>query len=335
VTTLLPDPLAELRRTRPIAPPAVRERVRQISARQEAPTRRITGSLTWRRALLVLVPAVLAVVVGGVVLSGRNSEERPLGAEALPGTVTHGAVKAAPFSNQAQGTAGAARDTALPPSRTRLQDYDASLTLRVKNADALSDASKRALAIARSLGGYASAVSVDVEKGEGDASIRLRIPVQNVQRAVTRLSELGTITRESVHVRDLQAGVDQLDQRISRLQKQLRALRAQEQTDAVKRQIAALTAQVERLQRGRGATVRDAHFATVDLSMTTREQPKAKQHHEPGPLHGAWVALTWMGIAALYALIVGAPVLLVAALVFLAWRTIRRRRVEHLLSESG
>jgi len=334
VTTLLPDPLAELRRTRPIAPPAVRERVRQISARHAAPTRRITESLTWRRALLVLVPAVLAVVVGGVVLSGRDSGQRSLGAEVVTGSGTHGAVKGLPFSTQAQAPT-AARDAALPPSRTRLQDYDASLTLKVKNADALSDASKRALAIARSLGGYASAVTVDVKKGEGDASIRLRIPVQNVQRAVTRLSELGTITGESVHVRDLQAGVDQLDRRIARLQKQLRALRSQEQTDVVKRQITALTAQVERLQRGRGATVRDAHLATVDLSMTTREQPKAKQHHEPGPLHGAWVALTWMGIAALYALIVGAPVLLLAGVVFLAWRTIRRRRVEHLLSESG
>lgn len=333
MTTLLPDPLAELRRTRPSAPPAVRERVRQISARQEAPGRRSTESLTWRRALLVLVPAVLAVVVGGVVLSGRDNEQRSLGTEVVAGTVTHGAVKAAPFSNQ--GAVGAARDAALPPSRTRLQDYDASLTLKVKNADALSDASKRALAIARSLGGYASAVSVDVRKGEGDASIRLRIPVQNVQRAVARLSELGTITGESVHIRDLQAGVDQLDRRIARLQKQLRALRAQEPTDAVQRQIAALTAQVERLQRGRGTTVRDAHLATVDLAMTTREQPKAKKQHEPGPLHGAWVALAWMGIGVLYALIVGAPVLLLAALVFLAWRTIRRRRVEHLLSESG
>jgi hypothetical protein len=332
VTTLLPDPLAELRRTRPSAPPAVRERVRQISARHEVAARRITP----RRALLVLVPAVLAVVVGGVVLSGRDSGQRSVGAEVLSNSGTHGAMeKSVPFSTTQPSVAGAARDAALPPSRTRLQDYDASLTLKVKNADALSDASKRALAIARSLGGYASAVSVDVQKGEGDASIRLRIPVQNVQRAVVRLSELGTITGESVHIRDLQAGVDQLDRRIARLQKQLRALRAQEPTDAVQRQIAALTAQVERLQRGRGTTVRDAHLATVDLAMTTREQPKAKKHHEPGPLHGAWVALAWMGIGVLYALIVGAPVLLLAALVFLAWRTIRRRRVEHLLSESG
>ncbi len=55
-------------------------------------------------------------------------------------------------------TDGAALDaaTAVPPSRTRVQDYDASLSLRLKNANALSDASKQALAVARSLGGFAS-----------------------------------------------------------------------------------------------------------------------------------------------------------------------------------
>ncbi len=171
----------------------------------------------------------------------------------------------------------------MPPSRTRLQDYDATLSLKVKDADALSNATKRALAVARSLGGYASAVSVDVQKGEGDATIRLRVPVGNVQRAVERLSALGTITGESVAIRDLQAGVDALDKRITRLQKRLAVLRAQEQTAAVKRQIASLTAQVERLQRGRAGTVREARLATVDLSMTTREAPKPPKKHESRP----------------------------------------------------
>ena len=335
MTTSLPDPLAELRRTRPTAPAALREHVRAIAARRDEPRGRLFGALTLRRALVVLVPAVLAVAVGGIALSRHGTSAGPVAGRV--GTATLGKAETAtpvPVPLRAQA-GGAARDAALPPSRTRLQDYDATLSLHVKNAEALSDASKRALAIARSLGGYATSISVAVEKGDGDAAIRLRIPVQNVQRAVAGLSELGTITGESVHVRDLQAGVDQLDRRIARLQKQLRALRAQEQTDAVKRAIASLTSQVERLQRGRSATVRDSRLATVDLTMTTREQAKPRQHHEPGPLHGAWVALTWMGIGALYALVVGAPVVLLAALVFLAWRVVRRRREEQLLSESG
>ena len=69
MTTSLPEFTAELRRSRPTAPPALRERVREIVARREMPSRR----LTWRRGLVVLAPAVLAVIVGGVIFS-RNDQ---------------------------------------------------------------------------------------------------------------------------------------------------------------------------------------------------------------------------------------------------------------------
>jgi uncharacterized small protein (DUF1192 family) len=338
VTTSLPEFTAELRRSRPTAPPAVRERVREIAARREERTRR----LTWRRSLIVLVPAVLAVVVGGVIFSRddqRNTAVQGGAAEKSTALTQRAAPKTfgtATVPTSTSGSAGAALDAAkLPPSRTRLQDYDASLALRVKNANALSDASKRALAIARSLGGFASVVSVNVAKGEGDATIRLRVPIPNVQRAIERLSSLGTITGESVQIRDLTAGVNALDRRIARLQKQLRSLRAQKRAAEVERRIASLTAQVERLQRSRSNTVRVARLATIDLAMTTREDAKPPKKDEPGPLHGALVALAWLGIGALYALIVGGPLVLVAALGWLAWRVVRRRREERLLSESG
>ena len=340
MTTSLPELTAELRRTRPAASPAVREHVREIASRRQEPLRRLAlPSLTLRRSLAVLVPAAVAVVVGGIVLSGGGRQgDRETAVPAAAGGAAR-AEKTTPQTLNAQPrpVAGTALDSGLsvPPSRTRLQDYDATLSLKVKDADALSNATKRALAVARSLGGYASAVSVDVQKGEGDATIRLRVPVGNVQRAVERLSALGTITGESVAIRDLQAGVDALDKRIARLQKRLAVLRAQEQTAAVKRQIASLTAQVERLQRGRAGTVREARLATVDLSMTTREAPKPAKKHESSPLDGAWTALAWMGIGALYALIVGGPVIVLGLLAWLVWRLVRRRRDEQLLGQSG
>ena len=89
------------------------------------------------------------------------------------------------------------------------------------------------------------------------------------------------------------------------------------------------------MQRGRGNTVRDARLATIDLSMTTREDAKPPKKDEPGPLHGALVALGWIGIGALYALIVGGPLVLLGVLGWLVWRLVRRRREERLLSESG
>ncbi len=342
MTTSPLDPIAELRRTRPVAPESLRLRVRAIA--EDAPETTPAGPgrrLTWRRAIVVLVPAVLAVVVGGIVFSrGGGGNEQLAGREAGSG----GAATAAPqralekqqhvFGAVTTPSVGSgALDSALAPapSTTRIQDYDASLRLKLKDADALSSATKRALAVARSLGGFASSVDVNVEKGEGDASIRLRVPVRNVQKAVARLSDLGTIVGESLAIRDLQAGVNAVDRRIARLQKQLRDLRAQEQTPEIQRRIAALTQQVERLQRSRASTVRDARLATVQLDLTTREAAKPKPRSEPGPLHGAWTALTWIGIGALYALIVGGPFLLLALVGWLGWRWLRRRRERDLL----
>jgi hypothetical protein len=110
--------------------------------------------------------------------------------------------------------------------------------------------------------------------------------------------------------------VNAADRRIARLQRRLAALRAQSQTPVLQRRIAALTAQVERLQRGRAGTVRQARLATIQLELTTRipaATPKPAEH------------------GALYALIVGGPVLLLGIVLWLAWRVSRRRSERKLL----
>ena len=62
--------------------------------------------------------------------------------------------------------------------------------------------------------------------------------------------------------------------------------------------------------RTQAATIRAAHYATVQLHLET---PPAAQpvHHGHGPLHGLGVAFRWIGIGAVYVLALGAP--LVAA----------------------
>ena len=130
------------------------------------------------------------------------------------------------------------------PNRNRLQNYDAYLRLRVHDGRAVSDATKRAQAIARSLGGYASLLAVSTAGRDGDATIRLRVPIGHVQDAVTRLAALGTIVAEQVQIQDLTAHVNAVDRTIARLQKRLAELRAQEQTDQVKRQIDGLTREI-------------------------------------------------------------------------------------------
>jgi hypothetical protein len=153
-----------------------------------------------------------------------------------------------------------------------------------------------------------------------------------VQEAVIRLSALGTITGEQVDLQDLQAGINATGREIARLQRRLAVLRAQPQTPATQRKIAALTARIASLQRGTADTRRSAHYATVSLHLATPATAKHTAHH--GPLHGLAVAARWIGIGAVYALALGLPALLLVALGWLAVRTIRRRRENELLSRS-
>jgi hypothetical protein len=314
-----PDFLDELRRARPAAPPELRERVLELAATRPPSRRRIT----WRRALIVAIPAMLAVAAAAIV-TGRHSTQR---------VVQHGeAVRgSAPQRTLTLPQNAASGDVAIAPSPSRLQDYDAYLRLRVHDPDELSAATKKALAIARRLGGHASSVSVSVAGGQGDATLRLRIPIGHVQEAVARLSALGRITAENVSIRDVQPGVDATDRQIARLQKQLRDLRAEPQTPPVTRRIAALTSLVERLQRGRASTVHTARLATVSVELTTRKPAPQPKHHHPGPLDGAFDALRWIGVAALYGLIVGGPFVLLALAGWVIVRKLRRRAEDRLL----
>ncbi len=317
MTMSQPDALAELRAHRPVAPAEVRERVRSIAAAAPGPSRRYRP--TWRRAALVVAPAAVALIAAAIALhSGEPRQQVERGGAA---TVVE---------TLAPATKGLDRAVAPAPSRTRLQDYDAFLRLRVGDGEAVSDATKRALVIARSLGGFPVSVSVDVGGAGGDATLRLRVPIGRVQEAVARLSALGTILGEQVRIRDVQAGANAVDRRIARLQRRLRELRADPQTDETKRQIDALTREVERLQRGRATAVRQARLATVSVELTTRE-PVAPETSDHGPLHGAWTALTWVGIAALYGLIVGGPFVALAVAGWLVWRLGRRRAEARLL----
>jgi len=324
-----PDLLTELRAARPAAPPELRKRVRALSPAPPVRRRR----LSWRLGLVVALAGAIAVVAAVV----ATRDERT--AQPTPELVSGNATAPA----QAKGYPGGQRDAAAPfsttskgavpaPSRDRLQNYRAYLELRVASAADVSEASRRAQSITRALGGYVLAVTVDARGKKGSAQLSLRVPRQNVQEAVARLSQLGTIVAENVQVQDIQTQVNANDRRIDRLQQRLRDLRAKEQTDEVKRQLEALTKQIQRLQRTRAATVREAHYATIQLDLATKKAAAAKHDNGPGPLHGLGVAFTWIGIGAVYALALGTPFVVLLVLLWLAARAVRRRREEALLS---
>ena len=333
------DALAELRAHRPAAPAEVRERVRLIAAGESRRPRRF--GFTWRRATLVLAPALVVAIVGAIALRGGGQSRQELAVRhgAARSDTAQGVEKSPPRAIGAKPSQGGALnslDALAPPAPNakRVQDYDAYLRLRVHDSAAVSSATKRAQAIARSLGGYASLLDVSTGGRDGDATIRLRVPIGHVQDAVTRLAALGTIVGEQVQIQDLTAHVSAVDRLIARLQRRLAGLRAQEQTDEVKRQIAGLTREIEQLQRGRAGTIAQARMATVTVELTTRSAVVPAKSSHSSRLDGAWTALGWIGVGALYALIVGGPFVVLALLVWVAWRVTSRRAEARLLAES-
>ena len=314
------DLVAELRAARVAAPSEVRARVRLIAAADTTPTQRHT--FTWRRALVIAVP-VAAAIAAAIVLN-RPSHKPQAVAPVYRAAIAHGSAATAP-RKQSPGLAPA-------PSPTRVQRYGAYLALRVPTPDGVSTGVKRALQITRSLGGYAGSVHATTAGASGSADLTLRIPRTHIQDAVTRLSAIGTITAEQVDLQDLQTGLNATGRTIDRLQRRLAALRAQPQTAVTDRRIAALVGQIQALQRAEAATIRTARYGTVRLHLGTAAPKPAPAHH--GPLHGLRVVFRWLGIGAVYALALGAPLILLMWLAWIVTRTIRRHREDALLSRS-
>jgi hypothetical protein len=318
------DLAAELRAARITAPAEVRERVRLIAADDTTPTRRFT----WRRALVVALPVAAAVAATIVFTrpSGEHTTFQRTKAAADKG-VLHGQRAAAP-------QVGAPGATLAPLSvPNRLEQFEATLSLRVPTADGVSSAMQRALRIARSYGGYPVYVDAGSQAKRASADLTLKVPRTHVREAMRRLAALGTITAEHLDVQDVTAGVNETDRTIARMQHQLAELRKLEQTPTVQRKIAQLTASVVRLQRQRATTVRNAHFATINLHLATPARVAVQHHVHHGPLHRLGTALIWLGIGAIYVVVLGTPVLLAVVLLWFAARAVRRWREDALLSQ--
>jgi hypothetical protein len=310
------DLVAELRAAHVEAPSEVRERVRLVAAGAPAPPRRIT----WRRALVVVVP--VAAAIAATIVFTRPAKQQQAVLEANRPARLQPKVGAA--------TDKAAKAFAVPSPTNRVQKYQATLSLRVEHARDVSDGVKRALRITTSLGGYSSSVRAETHGSRAVADLTLRIPRAQIQEAMAKLAQLGTITDENVSTVDQTAVLNNTDREIARLQKQLATLRAEPKSDDSDRRIAALVKRIETLQRGEATTRRNAHFATVHLHLET-PLVTLVQKHGHGPLHGVGVALTWLGIGAVYALAIGVPIAVLLGLVWLGARTVRKRRENALL----
>src|SRR5690349_23239201 len=110
------DLVAELRAAHVVAPPEVRERVRLVAAGAPAPPRRVT----WRRALVVVVP-VAAAIAATIVFTRPSKQHQSVLEANTPARLSpsHGVA-----------TDRAAKAFAVPSATNRGQKYEATLSLR-------------------------------------------------------------------------------------------------------------------------------------------------------------------------------------------------------------
>jgi hypothetical protein len=183
-----------------------------------------------------------------------------------------------------------------------------------------------------------AASDIDTEGNEGRAALALRVPVGRVEDAVVRLGELGTVTGERVATVDLQTGIDQRDLRVERLERAIRELQLRlasgtltpEEALRARLQVERHENAIEDLERANLAARREAATSELALVLHTREAAAKAEKDETGAAGAARDALDFLaaaGTIALFITIVLSPVVLLLALLWLAFRA-RSRRIE-------
>jgi hypothetical protein len=310
----------ELRASRPVASAVLRDRVAALGP-EPAPR----WSLRWPSRRLVLglaAAALLASFVAAGLTRGSTQQKQVAG---LRPTVT----KTSAPAHWGDAASGRALEAAPVPAENagRLQRYQATLRLRVKNVDALSNATRRAMRLARSLGGYVGEVQYSTHAGKrGGARVVLRVPVGSVQGALTTLMGLGTILQQQTGILDVTRRAERESRQIAKLKKQLESASPQE-ARAVRAHLRTLQAKHLRL-------LRSADLARIVLTLTTPAQAAAAPSRLHRTLDDALGVLLRELQFLLYTLIVAGPLLLLGAAGIAGARAQRRRSDAKLLERA-
>jgi Domain of unknown function (DUF4349) len=339
----------ELRATRPRAGEPLRLHVLTLASQPVPAEPSLRDRLLRHRRLALLVPAAAGLAVAAAVAIGvTRPQPAARDAASVPTTADRAADAATPFGAEAAtappNTSGATARKATPgPTVGRAQRYVASLTLAVEDTDALSEATQRALVVARDLGGFVA--SVRYATGEdGSASVTLRVPSARASHAVTRLSELGTIVSQNVQIDDLQESLDGLDRAIEQLHGRIARfttrLRTEELDPATRARLleerAQAQAQLRELRASRSATSAEARLATIQLELRAEDMggATAPSSRLDRALDRALEVLAWEAVGALAIAVAVAPLAIVAAAMWAARRVRRRRDEDQLLAAS-
>jgi hypothetical protein len=342
---------SELRASRPVAPERLHNRVEELARVEPQPRREWGFRLPSRRvAVAVVALAILGsfIAAGITGLGGSKGDTKTLGRQ-----VQAGRAAKAPTTTEVFGAADVPRGapvpsgfdahaSALQPARGRLQQYDAALTLRVRNSDRLSGRTQQAMRLTRALGGYVASASFDVPGRQGTSTLVLRIPIDRVQRALTAFAGYGTLLSQKISVQDLQQRADAQSSRIAALKRAITALETQLQgsisqaeRDRLEHLVSIERSRLAAQQKRLGATVRRAELARVALTLVT---PTPKASAAPGrfdrTLDDAGSVLARELEILLYALVVVGPLLVLGGIAIGAGRAQRRRSDRRLLERT-
>ncbi len=219
------------------------------------------------------------------------------------------------------------------------------MRIRVPDLDALTDRTREAMQIARSLGGYVASVQQSTSAGKpGEADLVLKVPVGHVDTALMRLSGLGTVLDQSLSSVDLEQTLDQQRRRIRNLKVQIariqQTLRDPSLTADVRLrlqfQLQAARQSLTRLTGTNRATLREAALSDVTLALTTQRAAGAVAKHDDSraerAVRDAVSFLAAAGAVGLFLLIAVSPLLLIGAAWLYGARAYRRREERRLLA---
>ena len=334
----------ELRAARPVAPERLRDRVEAL-AHVEPRTRREWGfRLPSRRLAVALVALAIlgSFIAAGVTGLGGSKGDTKAGENS--GSLGERTPATRPAASTLRGVPQGfdANAKALPPARGRLQQYDAALTLRVRDSNRLSAQTQEAMRLTRSLGGFVASASFDVPGRQGTSTLVLRIPIDRVQRALAAFAGYGTLLSQKISVQDLQQRADAQSSRIAALKRAIATLEtklqgsiSQAERDRLEHLISIERSRLAAQQKRLGVTVRRAELARVGLTLVT---PAPKASAAPGrfdrTLDDAGSVLAREFEILLYALVVVGPLLALGGIGIAVGRAQRRRSDRRLLERT-
>ena len=336
-----PDLIHELTTTRPVAPTALRARVREIAAQEAPPQASFWPKLRLpvRRVALVAVPAAATIAIASSAVLGLARSDNNVAALRDQSFTDKSLPEEAPETNLI--TPAHDLGSAVGPTLDRAQRISATLTVEVPDSDGVSRAAQKALALTESLGGHV--LSANVATGdEGTAALVVRVPVAKVQEAIVQLSALGRIVSQQVTIEDLQESLDALERRERSVRAQIALVSARLESDSLdaptraqlESRLRTLRQELRQLRRDTAATNAEARMATIQISVVTPGVLGAV----PVPsrldrtLDEALNVLVWEGVIALAIAIIAAPFALLLFATWLGRKFYRRREEDRLLA---